>query len=159
VREALAAEDPVAAQVDEKTSAWEQAQKNAQRDTVPPPPLREQGVLQVHKSYLVTQDDDGIVIIDQHALHERVMFEELRQRVRGRTLQRPGVRVPAVRRAAARRQDIARQLQPLLERIGVEAAPMGPDTIGIHAFPTLLFERGVDISEFMNELLDRAEEG
>ena len=38
-------------------------------------------MLQVHKSYLVTQDEQGILIVDQHALHERVMFEELRQRV------------------------------------------------------------------------------
>ena len=37
--------------------------------------------LQVHNSFLVTQDDQGLVIIDQHALHERVMFERLKRRL------------------------------------------------------------------------------
>ena len=40
-------------------------------------------ILQIHKSYVVTQDEEGLVIVDQHALHERVMFEELRRRVLG----------------------------------------------------------------------------
>jgi DNA mismatch repair protein MutL len=38
-------------------------------------------LLQIHKSFLVTQDEQGVVIIDQHALHERVMFEYLYARV------------------------------------------------------------------------------
>jgi len=38
------------------------------------------GVLQVHNSFLVTEDEHGLVIIDQHALHERFMFEQLKHR-------------------------------------------------------------------------------
>src|SRR5207302_1964726 len=42
----------------------------------PPPPA-----IQLHNSYLVAQAEDGLVIIDQHALHERIMYEELLARV------------------------------------------------------------------------------
>lgn len=136
--------------------AWSQAQDNASR---PAPALREHGVLQVHQSYLVTQDEHGIIIIDQHALHERVIFEELRQRVLGRQMESQRLLMPAVAPANARRQDLLAQLQPLLERIGIEAEPLGPGSIGVQAFPTLLFERRVDPAEFITELLDRAEEG
>src|SRR5262249_13829660 len=44
----------------------------------PQAPLK---ALQVHDSYLIAETSDGMMVIDQHALHERILFEELRQRV------------------------------------------------------------------------------
>jgi DNA mismatch repair protein MutL len=139
-----------------RLSAWEQAEQNAQQ---PAPALRDQGVLQVHKSYLVTQDDSGIIIIDQHALHERVMFEELRHRVLGKNLESQRLLMPATVKADAGRQALLDDLKPLLDQIGIEAEPIGPDVIAVHAFPTLLFEKRVDPAEFVAELLDKAADG
>jgi DNA mismatch repair protein MutL len=123
------------------------------------PLLRSQGVLQVHKSYLVTQDQEGILIVDQHALHERVMFEDLRQRVLEKPLESQRLLMPAVVEAGARRQALAQQLRPLLERIGIDLTPLGPGSLGVHAFPSFLFDRKIDPVEFVRDLLDRAEEG
>jgi DNA mismatch repair protein MutL len=117
------------------------------------------GVLQVHESYLVTQDDQGMLIIDQHALHERVMFEELRQRITHRPLESQRLLMPAVIHTTAVRIELLEDLQPLLERIGIEAGPIGPGAIGIQAFPTLLFERKVEPVAFFEDLLDKAQEG
>ena len=124
----------------------------------PQPAIKPLTILQVHDSYVVTQDEQGIVIIDQHALHERVMFEELRQRVGARNLESQRLLMPAVLRASAKRQAMLDTLKPLLERIGVDAEPLGPDAVGIQAFPSFLFDRNVDPVEFMVELLDRAED-
>jgi DNA mismatch repair protein MutL len=140
----------------EQLPAWEQAEQNAQQ---PAAVLREQGVLQVHKSYLVTQDESGIIIIDQHALHERVMFEELRHRVLGKNLESQRLLMPATVRANAARQAMLDDLRPLLEQIGIEAEPLGPESIAVHAFPTLLFEKHVDPAQFVDELLDKAADG
>ena len=116
-------------------------------------------VLQVHNSYIVTQDDHGIIIIDQHALHERVMFESLIERVRSAgSLESQRLITPAVVRASESRLESLEKVQPLLTKIGIEAQPLGPGTIGIHAFPTLLFDRHVDPAEFLDHLLDRADE-
>jgi DNA mismatch repair protein MutL len=124
------------------------------------PVLRAAGVLQIHNSYLVTQDDQGLLIVDQHALHERVMFEELYQRLSGpdRKLESQRLLMPAIIDATAKRQALLEDLAPLLDRLGIEAAPMGPATIGIQAFPSLLFDRGVEPGPFVSELLDRTEE-
>lgn len=121
------------------------------------PPRPATRVLQVHKSYLVSQDEQGMLIVDQHALHERVMFEHLLARVMGGTLESQRLLVPAV--VPATQAQIARldEMKPLLDRIGVDASPIGPTDIGVHAFPTFLFDRGVDPIEFLRDLFERAE--
>src|SRR5262249_19641703 len=44
-------------------------------------PRRPSVALQLHDRYLVTESDDGMVVIDQHALHERILYEQLREKV------------------------------------------------------------------------------
>ena len=123
-----------------------------------PAPVPASRVLQVHNSYLVTQDAGGVVIIDQHALHERVMFEALIARVQAGPLESQRLLTPSVVPASPRQMEALGSLAPLLDRIGLEALPLGPVTIGVQAFPTFLFDRGVDPVEFLSELLERAED-
>lgn len=113
-------------------------------------------VLQVHDSYLVTQDDQGVIIIDQHALHERVMFEKIFARLSEGPLESQRLLTPATFDTSRAHIDALAPLQPMLERIGVEAEPIGPAAIAIHAFPTLLFQRKVEPGAFLSELLERA---
>ena len=122
-----------------------------------PRPLPARRVLQVHNSYLVTQDEHGVLIVDQHALHERVMFEVLLARVMGGALESQQLLTPAVVEAGAERVERLGELGPLLAKIGIVAEPMGPRTVGVQAFATFLFERRVDPVEFMTELLDKAD--
>lgn len=128
-----------------------------------PAPRLADRVLQIHKSYVVTQDEYGLVIVDQHALHERVMFEQLIARVRAggdgpSALESQRLLVPVVLNVKARQVERLAELKPLLDRIGVVAEPLGPATIGVHAFPTFLFDRKVDAGEFLAELFDRADD-
>lgn len=122
-----------------------------------PTPVRRDPVLQVHNSFLVTQDEQGVVIIDQHALHERVMFEKLLSRVSRGKLPSQRLLTPLVVEATSDRLEALERMQPLLERLGFEADAMGPETIGVHAFPSFLDARNVDPEEFLKDLLDRAE--
>jgi DNA mismatch repair protein MutL len=119
-------------------------------------PVRRDPVLQVHNSFLVTQDAQGVVIIDQHALHERVMFEELKNRILVGPLESQRLLMPAVVEVRAEQMVLLETVATLLGRIGVDAEPMGPRSIAVHAFPSFLFERRVDPVVFMTELLDRA---
>ncbi len=122
-----------------------------------PAPRRVDRVLQIHNSYIVTQDETGIVIIDQHALHERVMFERLIERVNAGPLESQRLLTPVVVPVTARQVEALDSLAPLLTRCGLELSQLTPTTIGINAFPTLLFQRGVAPVPFMIGLLERAE--
>lgn len=118
-------------------------------------------VVQFSDSFLVTEDAEGLLVIDQHALHERVMFEKLWQRILGdgRPLEKQALLVPVTVTADAERQALLDDLGPLLESLALDLEPMGPRTLAVQAFPTLLHSRGVAIGPFVEGLLDAAAEG
>lgn len=116
-------------------------------------------VLQVHSSYLIAQDERGVLIIDQHALHERVMFNKLIARVTGNgSLEQQAMLMPIVLDVPGRVVDLFDELDELLERIGVQAAPMGPKSIGVHAVPSFLLSRNVEPEPFLSELFERIDD-
>ncbi|MEZ6318782.1 MAG: DNA mismatch repair endonuclease MutL [Phycisphaerales bacterium] len=134
------------------------AQDRSQEVEVLPIPRRADRVLQVHNSYLVTQDERGVVIVDQHALHERVMFEKLLARVTGGgVLESQRLLTPAVVEADADVVSRLDELGALLERVGVEASALGPRTVGVQAYPSFLQSRGVEPEAFMMDVLARLE--
>lgn len=111
--------------------------------------------MQVRDSFLVAHDDDGVVIIDQHALHERVMFEALRSRVASHgNLESQRLLTPAMVGVADAPEKLD-ALAPILQTLGVDATAAGPTRVAVHAFPSLLFSRGVDPADFMADLLER----
>ncbi len=120
------------------------------------PPVPAERALQVHNSYLVTQDEHGVIIIDQHALHERVMFEKLRARVGAGELESQRLLLPAVVGASPAAVERLEGLTPVLKRLGVTAEPIGPASVAVHAFPSFLISKKVDPAEFIGELLERA---
>jgi DNA mismatch repair protein MutL len=86
-----------------------------------------------------------VVIIDQHALHERVMFETLLERVgRNGPLESQRMLTPAVVDAdRGRCSRWTSRWRRCFDRLGIEAEAMGPRSSAVHAFPTfLLIERG-----------------
>lgn len=112
--------------------------------------------IQLHNSYLVAQSDDGLVIIDQHALHERIMFEELYARITRGPLESQRLLIPLAIPASARQIAMLEHIQPLLARLGIEAGAFGPDSVAVQAFPSFLEK--LDPADFMKDLLDRGEQ-
>jgi DNA mismatch repair protein MutL len=112
--------------------------------------------IQLHNSYLVAESEDGLIIIDQHALHERIMYEDLLARLSRGPLESQRLLIPLPIPASTRQQELLEQIQPLLARLGIEASSIGPDAIAVHAFPSFL-ER-LDPADFLGELLERGEQ-
>lgn len=122
-----------------------------------PMPVAAPRLLQVHSSYIVTQDEQGMLIIDQHALHERAMFEYLLERIAERELESQSLLTPVIVPATEAQVEMLPSLAVLLRRIGITGGAMGPSTIGLQTFPTFLFDRNVDPVDFMQGLLEKAE--
>jgi DNA mismatch repair protein MutL len=122
---------------------------------VPAPTFPAQAI-QIHNSYLVVQSDDGVLIIDQHALHERIVYEELFSRLSRGPLESQRLLIPQVVDVSSSQASLLEQIQPLLARLGIEISAFGPMSIAIHAFPSFLEK--LEPESFVRELLERGEQ-
>ncbi|MEP3477714.1 MAG: DNA mismatch repair endonuclease MutL [Fuerstiella sp.] len=111
---------------------------------------------QVHDCYLVVATDDGIEIIDQHALHERVMYEHLRTRVLNGGVERQKLLVPEPIECSAGEAAVLMEYQDLLKEIGYEIEDFGGTTILVSAHPVLL-PRG-NFVKILRDLAGKLEE-
>jgi DNA mismatch repair protein MutL len=105
--------------------------------------------MQVDRAWLVVEEGDGLTVIDQHALHERVMFEDLKARIERNPLERQRMLVPELVDCGAGAIERIEALAPILDRLGLECTPSGSRTIAVHSMPSFLVERGVGAQEFL----------
>jgi DNA mismatch repair protein MutL len=125
----------------------------------PDPALRaEFPYIQLLNGFLVTEDADGVVIVDQHALHERAMFAMFMERIGRGALESQRLLVPIVLERSAREVEILAEIEPLLVRLGISARPFGPRSVAIDGVPTLLHTRNADAGAFVGDLLAKAVE-
>jgi DNA mismatch repair protein MutL len=109
--------------------------------------------VQMHNLYLVAETEDGIVIVDQHALHERVLYEQLRQRVADGSLESQRLLLPETLTVTPGQQALLEEQAALLRRLGIEVTPFGADAVAVQAFPAML--KDTDVPSYMRDLLDR----
>lgn len=128
-------------------------QPGAANDTaVVDPYVAPRRALQVHSTYIVIETADGMMIIDQHALHERILYEELRRRTTGRPLESQRLLIADIVPTPPDRVEALESHTQTLAKLGIELSAAGPRSVAIQAFPTFL-ER-IDRGAFVADLLD-----
>jgi DNA mismatch repair protein MutL len=109
--------------------------------------------LQIHNRYLVTESDEGVMVIDQHALHERILYEQLRHRVGRGAMETQSLLVPEPVDLSAGEAAAAIENRELLAELGMKIEPFGGDTILIVGYPAML--ANLHPVELLRELLDK----
>lgn len=113
-------------------------------------------VIQVHNTYLVAQTDEGIIIVDQHALHERILYERFRERILAGPLESQRLLIPPTVNASPLTVQAAQAHQDLFARLGIELSVFGPTTLAVQGFPSLL--KSVEPGEFVADMLEKLTE-
>src|SRR5205809_1988275 len=110
---------------------------------------------QLRDSFIVATDSSGLIVIDQHVAHERVLFETyLRQKLAGKLdIQR--LLMPIIVQLPPRQLVILDSIIPALARNGFEVEPFGPKTIAIKPAPAML--KAMAVEKLLVELLDGLE--
>jgi len=122
-------------------------------DTATPAPVDEFRALQVHDCYLVVTTDDGIEIIDQHALHERILYEHLRIRILEGSIERQKLLIPETIECSPVEAAVLCEHEELLKEIGFGVQEFGGTTVLLESYPVLI-PRG----NFVRILKDFAEQ-
>ncbi|MEW4570399.1 DNA mismatch repair endonuclease MutL [Tautonia sp. JC769] len=94
--------------------------------------------IQVHDSYLIAETEDGMVVIDQHALHERILFEEFRSRVGRGGVESQRLLVPEPVELGADEAAEVLERRDVLATLGLEVEPFGGGTVLVGSVPAML---------------------
>jgi DNA mismatch repair protein MutL len=93
---------------------------------------------QIHDRYLITENEEGMVVIDQHALHERILYEELREKVLGGQMETQRLLVPEPVTLPPAETAAALEARETLLKLGIEVEPFGGDTVLVSSYPAML---------------------
>ena len=107
---------------------------------------------QLHETYVVAQTNDGIVIVDQHAAHERLVYERMKDAMAGQGVERQALLIPDIidldesesARVLARKDELA--------EMGLVIEPFGAGAIAVRETPALLGE--MDVQGLIRDLAD-----
>ncbi|MDB6007245.1 MAG: mismatch repair protein MutL, partial [Prosthecobacter sp.] len=102
----------------------------------PTPEYRIIGVLQ--KLYVLMEGKEGLVMMDQHAAHERVNFEKFRRALETGGVPCQRLLMPITLQTTPRDADLLRQNQASLNRLGIEIEPFGPNVFKVETLPAFL---------------------
>jgi DNA mismatch repair protein MutL len=111
---------------------------------------------QVHDTYIIAQTADGLVIVDQHAAHERLVYERMKEAMAAGGIARQGLLIPEVVELGegAAAQVLAREAD--LAALGLVVEPFGSGAVVVRETPALLGE--CDVQGLLRDLADQLAE-
>jgi DNA mismatch repair protein MutL len=107
---------------------------------------------QVHENYIIAQTEDGMVIVDQHAAHERLVFEDMRKAMASKTIASQALLIPEIADLPEEDCDRLMEHAEALKTLGLHYERFGPGAILIRETPSMLGE--IDAVALIKELAD-----
>jgi DNA mismatch repair protein MutL len=111
---------------------------------------------QLHGVYILAQNEAGLVLVDMHAAHERILMEKMKLGLDAGAIERQSLLVPVVLRAEALDVATAEENRAALEQLGLELSVAGPNELAVRAAPALL--AGGDVTALVRALLGELRE-
>ncbi|MCE7027372.1 DNA mismatch repair endonuclease MutL [Jiella avicenniae] len=111
---------------------------------------------QLHGNYIVAETERGLVIVDQHAAHERLVYEALKQAIHGRALPSQMLLIPEIVDLAADDADRLCEHAGDLARLGLGIERFGPAAVAVRETPAILGQ--IDVARLLRDLSDELAE-
>lgn len=148
------------AQVARYLSGYQQLNQQANRMPLPEassqqvPPLGF-AIAQLHGIYILSESQEGLILVDMHAAHERITYERLKTAYQNQSLNMQPLLVPMNIAVSRKEVDAVEEHQALFAQLGIALSVLGPETIVLRQLPVLLMESDVEllIREMLSDLL------
>ncbi|WP_316016019.1 DNA mismatch repair endonuclease MutL [Roseobacter sp. HKCCA0434] len=138
---------------------WTASRVEMPVEDAPPPADLPLGVAraQLHENYIVAQTADGMVLVDAHAAHERLVYERLKAQAAARAVPSQALLIPDIVDLGA--DDIARlaEAAEMLAGVGLDIAPFGAGAVAVQAIPAALGQ--VDGKALVRDICDELADG
>lgn len=126
---------------------------NVQREGSPPLGF---AIAQLAGIYILAQNDSGLVVVDMHAAHERVVYEQLKNAYDEKHIVRQPLLVPVTVAVSEREAELAEQAGDVFERLGLKLDRVGPASVVVREIPALLKQS--DVETLVRDILSDLEE-
>jgi DNA mismatch repair protein MutL len=148
---------PRAAGVRERSHAYQALVAPEADETAGDAPPLGFAVAHLHGAYILAQNRDGLVIVDAHAAHERITYEQLKASARAAGVQSQPLLIPHQVGVTQAEADLAEELQPVFAQLGIAIDRSGPELLTVRALPSLLGD--ADPEALLRDLLADCREG
>jgi len=106
---------------------------------------------QLHKNYIVSQTEDSVFIIDQHAAHERIVYEKIKEKINNGGVETQNLLIPEILELKSSNIDVLLSKKDELYKIGLEIESFGDGTIIVRSLPSLLKNK-IDVKALVEDL-------
>ena len=111
---------------------------------------------QIHENYIVAQTENGLVIVDQHAAHERLVYERLKRQMAETGIAAQALLIPEIVELSETDCALLQAHASELSRLGLSIEPFGPNTIAVRETPAILGE--VNAKALLRDILDELQD-
>ena len=111
---------------------------------------------QVHENYIIAQTSDGMVIVDQHAAHERLVYEKLKRQMAENGVAAQALLIPEIVTLGEAEAGRLLEMAEDLARLGLVLEPFGPGTVAVQATPAIL--GAVNAEAMLRDILDELDD-
>lgn len=112
---------------------------------------------QIHENYIITQTPKGMIIVDQHAAHERIVYEKLKAQKDKNEILKQGMLTPEIINLTDHEAAKILEHKDSLNALGLEIEPFGPDAIAVQALPALLGDKP-NTQKLIRDIIDEIQE-
>ncbi|ETX14916.1 DNA mismatch repair protein MutL [Roseivivax halodurans JCM 10272] len=116
---------------------------------------------QVHENYIIAQTEGGLVIVDQHAAHERLVYEKLKTQMAERGVAAQALLIPEIVELSEHERALLLEAADELSRMGLSVEPFGGNAVAVRETPAILGEVNAEalVRDVLDELADQGSSG
>lgn len=112
---------------------------------------------QLHENYIIAQTENGMVIVDQHAAHERLVYERFKEQMANNGIEKQGLLSPEIVDMDETNVQQLLEFAPQLSKLGLDIEAFGQDAVAVYSVPSLLSGR-LSIKDLVINLIDEIAE-